>query len=592
VPSKNLSSPIHWRGPLLLPFFGLALTVFLSPVQSQQPSPPKAESSSLSPPLRVTTRLVQVNVIVNDKHGNPISGLTQKDFSVFDNGKLQAIQLFSAESNLPKSIALQPLPPGTFTNRPEEQANTPASVTVILFDSLNTDFADQALTRKQVLKFLGQLHPQEYVALYWLGNKLYLLNDFTTNVASIREALVRPKGESNREVAESNVDYLHTNSPNPSLPAGISKGQTYDREAFRAAFEQRVANESTKDRVRLTEAALIAIAHNLGARKGRKNLVWVSGSFPFTLGNEKFDLDWANDTGDTSSSQIARAAQALTDADVAVYPVDARGLMGTDASAAGDFSEAPPPEFSGEGNERLPTRAAPGNIETMKVLAERTGGKAFYGTNDISGALRRALDDSRVTYTLAYSPLGAKWDGRFHEIKIKVAAPAAEVRARSGYFALPDAPLASPRNDHAFFSQLTASPIPATGIGLHVRAQLAKDPATRLLTVSAQFDLREIAVQQKDGRWTGKVRSVFLQLDNVGRILKADDRTFFPEFDESTYERVLQTGISDTRQITLLPSATQLCIVVVDASSSRIGSIFVPLAQYFTNSSNPNRAIE
>jgi hypothetical protein len=80
--------------------------------------------------------------------------------------------------------------------------------------------------------------------------------------------------------------------------------------------------------------------------------------------------------------------------------------MGSGLSAAGDSSEAPP-EFSGEDNEHLPSRVAAGNLDTMKILAERTGGKAFYGTNDLSDAIRRAIDDSRVTYTLGFYPADA-----------------------------------------------------------------------------------------------------------------------------------------------------------------------------------------
>jgi VWFA-related protein len=421
----------------------------------------------------VTTRLVQINVIVNDKHGNPITGLTKEDFILLDNKQRQEIQFLSAETNLPRGHPEAPLPPDTFTNRFSEQASVPASVTVILLDALNTEFADQALTRKQVLKFLEQLRPQERVALYWLGNNLYVLNDFTSDVASLREALVRSKGESNRDLAESDVNYLTLNNPNPSIPAGVSAGQPSSREAFRSAFDQRVANESTKDRVRLTVAALIAIAHHVGALNGRKNLVWVSGSFPFDLGNERFDLNWANDTGVSFSAQIDRAAQALTDADIAVYPVDARGLMGSGLNASGDYSEAPPPEFSGEGNEHLPSRVAPGNLETMKTLAARTGGKAFYGSNDLAEGIRRAVDDSRLTYTLGFYPAGAKWDGGFHSIKVRVKRTGAEVRARSGYFALPDSAQATPRSAQAIISQTAISQLASTGIGMRVHVQPA-----------------------------------------------------------------------------------------------------------------------
>jgi VWFA-related protein len=173
----------------------------------------------------VITHLVQVNVIVNDKHGNPITGLTKDDFVLLDNKRPQEIQLLSAETNLRRDQPQSPLPPDTFTNRLSEHA----SVTVILLDALNTEFADQALTRKQVLKFLEHLRQQDRVALYWLGNNLYVLNDFTTDVASLREAIARSRGESNRDLAESDVNYLTLNNPNPSIPVGLSGNQTSNR---------------------------------------------------------------------------------------------------------------------------------------------------------------------------------------------------------------------------------------------------------------------------------------------------------------------------------------------------------------------------
>jgi len=528
----------------------------------------------------VTTRLVQINVIVNDKRGNPITGLTKEDFVLLDNKHPQEIQLFSAEANLPRDQPQAPLPPDTYTNRISEHASVPANVTIILLDALNTEFADQALTRKQVLKFLEQLRPQDRVALYWLGNNLYVLNDFTTDVASLREALVRSKGESNREHAESDVNYLSLNNPNPSIPAGVSGSQTSSREAFRSAFDQRVVNESTKDRVRLTVAALIAIAHHVGEWKGRKNLVWVSGSFPFDLGNEKFDLNWANDTGVSSSAQIERAARALTDADIAVYPVDARGLMGSGLTAAGDYSEAPP-EFSGEGNEHLPSRVAPGNLDTMKTLAERTGGKAFYGSNDLAEAMRRAVEDSRVTYTLGFYPGGAKWDGSFHSIKVRVRTPGAEVRARTGYFALPDSAQATPKSVQAIISQTAVSQLESTGIGMRVHVQPGDAAGEHSLNVNLHLSLRDIHLEQDNGSWTGALQTVFLQLNSRGEIIQALDETLQLTLPQVVYEQALIDGLKNTKHIRIVPGAARLCVVLRDASNGNIGSLSVPLAKYF-----------
>ena len=578
VLSRNPRLSIYGLFLALLLFFQAAPFAIFSARQATQNSVPP-------PPLRVTTHLVEVNVVVNDKHGSPITGLAQKDFTLLDNGKPQEIRVFSAETNLPSAAPRAPLPPGTYTNRPEEQTNVPASVTVILLDALNTDAPDQTLARRQVLHVLQEIQPQEYVALYWLGNGLHILHDFTTDASSLRQVLASyDNSKSARELDNSELADPSLNSPNPSTPYG----QVSERQAFRLAFDQRVGNQSVRDRVRLTVAALVAIASHLGSRNGRKNLVWVSSSFPVTLGYNKFDLDWMNDTGEDFTADVRTAARALTAANIAVYPVDVRGLLGSNLSASNDDLDAHIGDPT-DTDTPLPVRDAPETIDTMKLLAERTGGKAFYGTNDLSSAIRRAMSDSRVTYTLGYYPAAVKWDGSFHEIKVRVAASGAEVRSRSGYFAFPEAPLAAAKDNRALLSLLAASHLPATGIGLYVHVQAVSDSRSPTLAAEVHIDLQEIRMQRNGERWTGAVQSVFLQLDNAGRVVQADDRTFYPEFDAATYDRVLQTGISDTRQVRVLPGAAQLCIVVHDRGSSRIGSIYAPLAPYFPDSSKANR---
>ena len=510
-------------------------------------------------------------MIVNDKHGNPITGLTQKDFALFDNGRAEEVHVFSAGNDVATGASSPPLPENVFTNRMEERTHVPASVTVILLDALNTEPADQSLAWKQVLKVLDQTRPEEYVALYWLGNELRVLHEFTTDVGTLRHVLAGLEGKSSRELDNSELANPALNTTNPSTPIGAD----YERLLFRSTFEQRVANEGTRDRVLRTVSALVAIANHLRTRPGRKNLIWVSSSFPIDLSYDRFDLDWTNDTGARFEGDVARAAQALTSSDIAVYPVDARGLLGTDSTAAGDDLG----DHIGDPTDtepRLPTREAPQTLDTMRTLAERTGGKAFYGTNGIAGAIRHAINDARVTYTLGYYPADIKWDGTFHEVKVKVAAPGAEVRARKGYFALPDV-LQRPNSLKTLIVQLTASRLPATGIGLHVHVQGARNLHDVALTVEVHLDLHEVHMQQKDGRWTGTVQSVFLQLDESGRILQADDRTFHPEFSSETYPHALETGISDSRQIRPVPKATELCVVVRDATSGTLGSIYVPL---------------
>src|SRR5713101_5861287 len=136
-----------------------ALTGPSLPVRAQAPPPPQnppAESKIPAPVIRTTTHLVQVNVIAEDKHGNPITGLTREDFRVLDKGEEQAIQFFSVEitgapggaNNSPPP----PLPANTWTNRFDKRSGVPLSVTVILLDGLNTRIQDQAPARQQVIK--------------------------------------------------------------------------------------------------------------------------------------------------------------------------------------------------------------------------------------------------------------------------------------------------------------------------------------------------------------------------------------------------------------------------------------------------------
>jgi VWFA-related protein len=534
------------------------------PAATTNPSDPKTR-------LRVTTRLVQVNVVVNDKHGKPITGLTKDDFELLDNQKHQKIRVFAEEAESPSAANHAPLPADTYSNRVDQQR--PEGVTVILLDTLNTDFADQALSQRQLLEFLETLQPQDHVALYWLGNSgLRVLHDFTTDASALREAAIHFKAESGQRLTNSEVPDI------TSETARLTASHAY----FRSAFEKHVANSSTQDRVRLTIAALVTIANHIGSLKGRKSLVWISGSFPISMGYERFDFDWLNDTGVKFDRDIVRAGQALTDGNIAVYPVDARGLLGSDVGSAtndsGEDASGPlDPDTHGQ------TRTAAANIDTLRLMADRTGGKAFYGTNNIAGAIRHAIDDSRLTYTLGYYPEHGKWDGSFHEIKVRVKSPGAQVRARTGYFALPE-PAAAPLNSvQGVVAQTAISQLEGTGIGIRVQVR-ALGPQT--LLTDLHFDLREIDMEQKNGHWVGALRVVFLQLNRQQEIVQANDKTFPLDFDPVMYDRLLKDGMVDTRRVQMLPDAAQLSIVLRDAANGNVGSISIPVAKYFLPPAN------
>jgi VWFA-related protein len=536
--------------------------------QSQQPA--AAQAASQAPALiRSTTRLVQISVVVHDKHGNPISGLTKEDFEVLDEKKPQAIQVFSEETNQPPTTAPAPLPPDTYTNRLAEQAGVPTSVTVILLDGLNTKFSDQRQARQQVIKFLSQIHAEDRVALYTLGREVQILHDFTTDSSSLLDALERFKGRQNTEVDASQ----------PDQPVDLSSVPgTEQFQAFLDGAAQQEANFYTADRVRLTVDGLVAIADHIGSLPGRKNLVWVSGSFPISVGYDVPDLSSNNERVDFYE-EVQRAAQALNEANLAVYPVDARGLIPGNPSMN---ASQPSARRRTAGPPRGPASPPnPSEFATLDEMASRTGGKASYNSNDIFGAIRRALDDSRVTYSLGYYPEGVAWDGKFHNIKVEVKKPGMEVRARKGYFAIEESKR-KPEDVKAVLAEASMSPLDATAIGVRVKVTPADSGATQSLKAELHFDLRDFSMEQKNGRWTGTLDAAFTMIDSKDQILGGENQNMQLSLEPARYEKALKEGVRYTKTVSVPPGATILRVILRDETTGNIGSVSIPLAKYFS----------
>jgi VWFA-related protein len=145
--------------------------------------------------IRVNTRLVEVGVVVRDKNG-PLTDLAKDDFTIFDNGKPQRVEVFSISTaeRSKTNPAAPPLPPGVASNRSGKQ--TPASATVILFDRLNTADKYQRDGQKQLLAYLRTARPEDLTALYVLGDDLRLIQDFTNDAdLLVRAATKMPVGD-------------------------------------------------------------------------------------------------------------------------------------------------------------------------------------------------------------------------------------------------------------------------------------------------------------------------------------------------------------------------------------------------------------
>ena len=555
----------------------VVLPTFCAPGQSEAGQSPKAPDI-----LHVTTHMVQVNVIVKDDHGHPVPGLSQSDFTIFDDGKPQEISSFAVEQTRPP-VSIPPVPPDIFTNIPDRQSGGSPAVTVILFDGLNTRWEDQARVRVQILKFLKQLQPADRVGLYTLDTRLVMLHDFTSDSESLVKALNSYSGRSGNEVKDSEAD----NAENP--PQWVDSVQ--DLQGMSGALSSAAvsngiaqwlanavaaeANYYMNQRVAMTVNALVAIADHLRGVPGRKNLVWVSSGFPLLEGMDQFEQTGDFSRGNTYGEEIKRAAEALNDVNLAIYPVDARGLM---VDPSFEVNSRPPSMAAYRRMQRLklPQHLAD-NFPTMDEIAKRTGGRAFYNTNDIQGAIRQVIDDSQLTYLLSYYPTNTVWNGQFHKIKVKVDRPGLHLQYRDGYAAVAEPPAASPSGEKRLESAVF-SPLDATGVAFAVKTVPEKSASSsRQLTVQYWINPRDVTLVPNGNKWAGRVTVVLEEFGPRGEALKGLSRNFDFDLDPAREKQFLEAGLRFTQMLEVAPGAERVRVVVRDDPTENLGSVNIPL---------------
>lgn len=523
------------------------------------------------PELRVTTRLVQVDVVVQDKRGQPITDLKQEDFEVTDQGKPQKIAVFAIESNQQPVGRAEPLPPNTFSNLPSRQGAS-QNLTVILFDTLNTGVIDQVNAKRDVLRFLQQIQPQDRVAIYGLGVKLRVLHDFTGSSEALARAIAHYKTRLSPEHVSS-IPAIEDNTEGLSGPE-LAIIQAMD--AFLNESNQLAANYYIERRMAMTLQALEAISGHVAALPGRKSLVWISGGFPFTYGSERFQVNQANVGVKNFADDLKRTAQAITNANVAICPVDARAFMSTAALNPSSSAE------TGGRPARRPTLADSqvadevlASHSTMQDLADKTGGRAIWGTGDVGAAIRRTIDDSRLTYALGYYPSDIKLDGRFRIIKVSVNRPGVQLRYRRGYYALPDEPTDDAHRQDAI-NTAARSPLDATGVGFS--AKFSK-PAAGSLTrqIALDVDTGSLQLEQQQDAWTGGVDVVFAQLDAQGNVVSSIGRLVPLNFTAAQRQQFLSDGLVLNAPLEIQPKCAQVRIIIRDAKSGAIGSVTAPV---------------
>jgi VWFA-related protein len=505
--------------------------------------------------INVNTRLVTIDVVATDGKNHAVTDLTAKDFSILEDGKPQTIRAFGFQHPRepdPK-VQIPKLPPNVFTNIPQFVTNS--ALNVILLDTLNTSLTDQSYARSQVLHYLDSLPPNEPTAVYVLTDDLKLVHDFSTDAETLKQA-----------VKSTNIKF----SVLLDNPMETSTGHAD------AAMRQ------TRRRMRIDETmlALESLAHSLAGFEGRKNLFWVSEGFPLSINPEATldpDAEADFDQVENNSTKVAKAAEVLTDAQVAIYPIDARGLAPYTAFSAATPSTGNIRNGAEFGRSLMrESQHFTASHDTMNLLAENTGGKAYYNRNDIDGAIRDGMNDGSTYYLLGYYPDNKTWDGKFRKLQIKVARTGIKLRFRLGYYAAD--PMAiigknTKQRERDLGSALMLDRPLQTGIFFEAAVMQPSEKSQNKLTVNYAIDPHTVRIDpEADGLQHADLDCVVQVFDEKGKPVNSIISSMQFSLKQETYQKVLKSGFPCQNQIALQPGKYQLRFAIRDDRSGVIGT--------------------
>lgn len=408
--------------------------------QTSATTAPAPDQNAPSLTLHVSTRMVTVEVVARDHHGKPATGLTAADFEVFDQAagfhkekKSQKIAAFRAlgisDFGSKNNDAVQ-VPAGVYTNLVTLQRD-PAPPTIILVDGLNTDNAGQIQIRDQMVRMLGSLPDDVPVAIFLLGRRLHMLQSFTTDPKLLKAALQKAT-----TIEANGLRQIDPRDDPNSLSSfqDRTRGVVFELEDQTAGarsemlrrFEQETYAFTLDVRVHDTIDALRSIALHVAGYPGRKNLLWLSSSFPIAINPEIESFNVSRDYG----SQMEELANTLGEAKIAVYPINPAGPdSGADISS--NISQA---GFGGSRRSQMQMNTQ----ATMEILAGDTGGQICTDNNDLSYCVKKAVNDSTAFYEIGYYPDSSDWHGEFHKIIVKTKQSGVHLAYRQGYFARPE----------------------------------------------------------------------------------------------------------------------------------------------------------
>jgi VWFA-related protein len=545
---------------LLLTSVGLAAQ---APQPAPQPAPPpQTPPATPQPPVtfKVEINYVEIDALVTDAQGNLVRDLKKEDFQVLEDGKPQTLTVF-ALVDLPVERAEAPLYSGT-PIEPDVQTNTRefnGRVYMIVLDDMHTAAQRSNQVKRAARQFIDRyLGANDMAAVIHTSGRGNASQDFTSNKRLLQAAIDKFMGRKLRSATFDKLDEYNRRRGTPMAGDRLDDPQDAER-----GYNARAMLETLQS----------ASDFLAGIRGRRKAMLFVSEGVDYNI----YDV-FNNQSASTILDETREAIGRATRANVSIYSIDPRGLA-TIGDEAIELTS--PPE---DPSLRLDTQGLQDELrlsqDSLRVLADETGGFAAVNSNDFAKAFDRVVRENSTYYVLGYYPTNDRRDGRFRKISVRVNRPGLEVRARRGYAAPKGRPATTvpPKEGSAELREALNSPIPVSGLSLRAFAAPFKGTAPNAsVLLSVELDGKDLKFVEGEGLFRDSLELTATAIDQSGKVRDAKPHTLKLDLRPQTHAAVVQNGFRVTTRLQVPPGRYQIRIGGREANGGSVGTVLYDL---------------
>jgi len=540
--------------------------------QATRPSPTPPDDNDI---VKISTNLIQIDVSVTDAKGKVITDLRPEEIEIYENGQKQEITNFSFISaartitEKPKTTGKTDIPVPVASLRPENVRRTFA----LVVDDLSLSFESASLTRRALRKFVDEhMQSGDLVAIIRTGAGIGALQQFTSDKRILYAAIEKVKWNAQGTGRATAFAPIDQGSPEDAFEAAL------DDAAADTEIESSGSGQSLNDFRSMvfatgTLGALKYIVTGMSELPGRKSVILFSDGF------QMFETD---ENGNQEKGPVFDFLQQLIDfanrASVVFYTIDARGLQTLGITAVDNISNTSPDAMNSARRSR--SDELHDTQDSLIFLAEETGGIAIINNNDLSGGVRKILDDQSY-YLVAYQPDADTFDPKtrkYNDLEVKILRKGATVRYRSGFFNVADRPVEKAATTLSPVAQLETalvSPFAVSGINLRLNALFGNDQKNGSFVRSLlHIDARDLKfTDEKDGTKKLSFDVMAMSFGDNGNVVDQLTKSYALNLKNDSYQKILTDGFVYQFAFPVKkPGAYQYRVALRDSQGNKVGS--------------------